>query len=54
MPTSAPVRGFFTYPWDLTDAPVEATLTTMRDSYACNAVALAGSYHSATLLTPRG
>lgn len=54
MPQAAPVRGFFAYPWDLMDAPVEATLTAMRDDYACNAVALAGSYHSATLLTPRG
>lgn len=54
MPTSAPVRGFFTYPWDLMDAPVDATLRVMRDDYGCNAVALAGSYHSATLLTPRG
>jgi hypothetical protein len=52
--STQPVRGFFTYPWHLTREPVEATLTTMRDTYLCNAIALAGSYHTATFLTPRG
>lgn len=54
MPHVAPVRGFFTYPWDLMDAPVAATLAAMGDDYQCDAIAVAGSYHSATLLTPRG
>ena len=48
-----PVRGFFTYPCDLLAEPVELTLTQMRDVYGCNAIALAASYHTATLLTPR-
>lgn len=48
-----PVRGFFTYPWHLLDEPVETTLARMKNDYYCNAIAVAGSYHTATLLTPR-
>lgn len=50
---NTPVRGFFTYPWDLLDEPVEQTLLRMRDVSGCNAIALAASYHSGSLLTPR-
>ncbi|MCW5852302.1 MAG: hypothetical protein KIT87_19670 [Anaerolineae bacterium] len=52
-PSSPPMRGFFTYPWHLVHEPVQTTLAQMRDRYLCNAIAVAGSYHSGTFLTPR-
>lgn len=54
MRPSPPVRGFFTYPWDLLDEPILGTLSQMRDVYLSNAIAVCASYHTATLLTPRG
>ncbi len=51
--SSPPVRGFFTYPWHLLHEPVHSTLALMRDHYLCDAIAVAGSYHSGTFLTPR-
>ena len=48
-----PARGFFTYPWHLLHEPVHTTLALMRDRYLCDAIAVAGSYHSGTFLTPR-
>lgn len=52
-PALPPVRGFFTYPWHLLHEPVQTTLAQMRDYTLCDAIAVAGSYHSGTFLTPR-
>ncbi len=49
-----PIRGFFTFPWDLLAEPVEATLKVMQETYLSNAIVIAGSYHQARLFAPRG